>query len=257
LVEAPLLQQLYGREGQVARWLSVDKDEPRWIDRSLRSWPVATVLFLGASVSQLAAIRQARAAGHRVVAVDADPNAVALKSVDAAHAVDSTNLEPVLEVGRREQIDAVVAISTDRAVPIAASVPETPGLPGIGTETARLMTDKALANEPAAITSAANTARTAGPRLLATERAGNDGAPRDGDEQAVSTRSADQSSEKSPIRIRKHGAAVRLAIRDQRLEDEVFAGRDRWLDSDQGRAGEEGAARASRDAGCARRAAST
>jgi biotin carboxylase len=105
---------------------------------------VATVLFLGASVSQVAAIRQARAAGNRVVAVDADPHAVGFEFVDVAEAIDFTDLERVVEAGRRERIDAVVAISTDRAVPIAAAVAERLDLPGIGTSTARVMTDKAL-----------------------------------------------------------------------------------------------------------------
>ena len=102
-----------------------------------------TVLFLGASVSQLAAMRQARACGWRVVAVDGDPSAVGFDVADIAEAIDFTDLERVLEVGRRQAIDAVVAISSDRAVPIAAAVAERLGLPGIGVETARLMTDKA------------------------------------------------------------------------------------------------------------------
>lgn len=105
--------------------------------------PVPTVLILGASVSQLAAIEQAKAGGWRVVAVDADPNAVGLAAADIAEVVDFSELEPVVDIGRRHQIDAVVAISTDRAVPIAAAVAERLNLPTIGTETARVMTDKA------------------------------------------------------------------------------------------------------------------
>lgn len=101
-----------------------------------------TVLFLGASVSQLPAIRQARQSGLRVIAVDADPEAVGLGEADAAEAVDFTNLDLVIEVARAHKVDAVVAISTDRAVPIAAAVADRLGLPGIGVEIARVMTDK-------------------------------------------------------------------------------------------------------------------
>jgi biotin carboxylase len=104
---------------------------------------VPTVLFLGASVSQLAAIRQARESGWRVVAVDGDPSAIGFDAADVAEPTDFNNLEQVVEVGRRHAIDAVVAISSDRAVPIAAAVAERLRLPGIGVETARLMTDKA------------------------------------------------------------------------------------------------------------------
>jgi biotin carboxylase len=104
---------------------------------------VPTVLFLGASVSQLAAIRQARECGWRVVAVDGDPSAVAFEVADAAEVTDFTDLERVIEIGRRHAIDAVVAISSDRAVPIAAAVAAQLGLPGIGVEIAHRMTDKA------------------------------------------------------------------------------------------------------------------
>ena len=102
-----------------------------------------TVLFLGASVSQLPAIKQARRSGLRVVAVDGDPAAIGLVEADAEEAVDFTDLDRVIEVARAERVDAVVAISTDRAVPIAAAVADRLGLPGIGTETAHVMTDKA------------------------------------------------------------------------------------------------------------------
>jgi biotin carboxylase len=104
---------------------------------------VPTVLFLGASVSQLAAIRQARETGWRVVAVDGDPSAVAFEVADVAEVTDFTDLERVIEIGRRHAVDAVVAISSDRAVPIAATVAQRLGLPGIGVETAHRMTDKA------------------------------------------------------------------------------------------------------------------
>ena len=102
-----------------------------------------TVLFLGASVSQLPAIKQARQSGWRVVAVDADPEAIGLGEADAAEAVDFTDLDSVIEVARAHSVDAVVAISTDRAVPIAAAVADRLGLPGVGVETAHVMTDKA------------------------------------------------------------------------------------------------------------------
>lgn len=94
-------------------------------------------------MSQLPAIAQARASGRRVVAVDADPDAVGFAEADVVAAVDFADVERVVEVGRRERVDAVVAISTDRAVPAAAAVAERLGLPGIGTAIAHVMTDKA------------------------------------------------------------------------------------------------------------------
>jgi biotin carboxylase len=88
-------------------------------------------------------MRQAQDSGWRVVAVDGDPSAVGFDFADVAEATNFNDLKEVVEIGRRHAIDAVVAISSDRAVPIAAAVAERLGLPGIGVETARRMTDKA------------------------------------------------------------------------------------------------------------------
>ncbi len=105
---------------------------------------MATLLFLGASVSQLPAIRYARAVGHRVIAVDGDRDAVAFPFCDVAEHVDFTDVERVVEVGVRLGVEGVLAISTDRAVPPAAAVASHLGLPGIGPEVAESMTDKAV-----------------------------------------------------------------------------------------------------------------
>ena len=108
---------------------------------------MATLLFLGASVSQLPAIRYARQAGHRIVAVDGDPQAVAFPFCDVAEHVDFTDVERVTEIGSRFGVEGVLAISTDRAVPPAAAVSARLGLPGIGIDVAEAMTDKARMRE--------------------------------------------------------------------------------------------------------------
>ena len=100
------------------------------------------LIFLGASVSQVAAIRRARELGFKVVAVDGDPDAIGFAEADESVAADFSDVERVAEIGRRYGASGVVAISTDRAVPAAAGVAEALGLPGIGVETARVMTDK-------------------------------------------------------------------------------------------------------------------
>src|SRR5947209_1920007 len=102
-----------------------------------------TVLFLGASISQRPAIRQARTLGLRVVAVDGDPNAIGLADANIGEVVDFSDVEGVIEVARRHSIDGILAVSTDRAVPVAAAVAEELRLPGIGRATAAAMTDKA------------------------------------------------------------------------------------------------------------------
>jgi biotin carboxylase len=103
-----------------------------------------TLLFLGASVSQVAAIKHARAAGFRVVAVDGDPNAIAFPYTDIGEAIDFTNVEQVTALGARLQVDGVLAVSSDRAVLPAAAVAAALGLPGIGVDVAERFTNKAV-----------------------------------------------------------------------------------------------------------------
>jgi biotin carboxylase len=103
---------------------------------------VKTVLFVGAGRHQRRAIAQARASGLRVVAVDRNRDAPGLAEADVAEVVDFSDVEGVIEVGRRHAVDGVLTISADRAVPVVAAVAEALGLPGIGTETAYVMTQK-------------------------------------------------------------------------------------------------------------------
>src|SRR5436190_12272288 len=101
-----------------------------------------TVLFVGAGRHQQRAIRQARELGLRVVCVDRNPEALGLREADVGEVVDFTDVHAVAEAGRRHAIDGVLTVSADRAVPVVAAVAERLGLPGIGTETAHLMTHK-------------------------------------------------------------------------------------------------------------------
>ena len=101
-----------------------------------------TVLFVGAGRHQRRAIEHARGRGLRVVAVDRNELAPGLGSADVAEVVDFTDVEAVVGVARREGVDGVLTVSADRAVPVVAAVAEKLGLPGIGNDTARLMTHK-------------------------------------------------------------------------------------------------------------------
>jgi biotin carboxylase len=103
---------------------------------------MARLLFLGASISQLPAIRYAKLVGHEVVACDGDPRAVGFPSCDVAEAIDFSDVERVTAVGRRERVDGVLAICTDRAVVPAALVAERLGLPGVDVDVAHAMTHK-------------------------------------------------------------------------------------------------------------------
>jgi biotin carboxylase len=103
---------------------------------------LATVLFVGAGRHQRRAILRARELGHRVVAVDRNPDAPGLAEADVAEAVDFTDVGAVTAVARRHAVDGVLTVSADRAVPVVAAVAAALGLPGIGSATAHLMTHK-------------------------------------------------------------------------------------------------------------------
>src|SRR5712692_8276094 len=105
---------------------------------------MATLLFLGASVSQLPAIRYARLSGHRIVVVDGDPNARALPLAHVSRPVDFTDVDRVIEVGRSFGVEGILSISTDRGVVPAAVAAAALGLPGIGPAVAHRMTDKSV-----------------------------------------------------------------------------------------------------------------
>ena len=101
-----------------------------------------TVLFVGAGRHQRRAIQRAQELGVRVVAVDRNADAPGLAAADAGEVVDFRDLEGVIDVAAKHEVDGALTVSADRAVPIVAAVAEALGLPGIGTETAHLMTHK-------------------------------------------------------------------------------------------------------------------
>jgi biotin carboxylase len=103
---------------------------------------VKTVLFVGAGRHQRRAILRAKELGLRVAAVDRNPEAPGLMEADIAKVVDFADASAVLKATARLKLDGVMTVSADRAVPVVAAVAEARGLPGIGVETAHLMTNK-------------------------------------------------------------------------------------------------------------------
>jgi biotin carboxylase len=76
------------------------------------------------------------------VAVDRSAEAPGLAEADVAEVVDFMAVPDVVEVARRVGVDGVLTVSADRAVPVVAAVAEELGLPGIGMQTAHLLTHK-------------------------------------------------------------------------------------------------------------------
>jgi biotin carboxylase len=100
------------------------------------------VLFVGAGRHQRRALRRVKELGARVIAVDRNVDAPGFEVTDVAETVDFTDVASVVEVARRHGVEGVMTFAADRAVPVVAAVAEELGLPGIGPETAHLMTNK-------------------------------------------------------------------------------------------------------------------
>ncbi len=103
---------------------------------------MTTVLFVGGGRHQRRAIQRVQELGHQVVAVDRNPEALGLLAADVGELVDFMDVAGVIEVGRRHEVDGVLTVAADRAVPVVAAVAEALELPGIGVETAQRMTHK-------------------------------------------------------------------------------------------------------------------
>ena len=102
-----------------------------------------TVLFVGAGRHQRRAILRAKELGLRVAAVDRNADALGPRARPTSReVVDFSDVAAVIEAPRRLRIDGVLTVSADRAVPVVAAVAEALGLPGIGVDTAHLMTHK-------------------------------------------------------------------------------------------------------------------
>ena len=101
-----------------------------------------TILFVGAGRHQRRAILRAKELDLRVVAVDRNPDALGLREADVARVVDFSDPEAVLQGVADLELDGVLTVSADRAVPVVAAIAEALGLPGIGVDTAHLMTHK-------------------------------------------------------------------------------------------------------------------
>lgn len=101
-----------------------------------------TLLVLAASRYQIPVIITAKRLGYRVLTADNVPDNPGHALADLAYSVDTTDIEGILAIARRECIDGIIAACTDVAVPTAAIVANALDLPGIPSETAHITCDK-------------------------------------------------------------------------------------------------------------------
>ena len=88
-----------------------------------------TILLLGGSAQQVIAIDTARRMGLRTILCDYLPDNPGQYHADRFYLTSTTDMEAVLEVARKEEIDGVMAYASDPAAPTAAYVAEKLGLP--------------------------------------------------------------------------------------------------------------------------------
>lgn len=103
------------------------------------------IMILGASILQLPAIRQAKAMGYRVVAVDMNPDAIGFQEDGIEKEIISTiDIPAVVEAAKRHNIDGIMTLASDMPMRSVAAVAKELGLVGITDETALKATNKAV-----------------------------------------------------------------------------------------------------------------
>lgn len=100
------------------------------------------IMILGASILQVPAIEESKKMGYYVIAVDMNKNAIGMSLADKAYVVSTIDQEGVLEVAKREKIDAITTIASDMPMRTVAYVCEKMNLKGISMDTAIKATDK-------------------------------------------------------------------------------------------------------------------
>ena len=102
------------------------------------------IMILGASILQLPAIKQAKAMGLDVIAVDINPNAIGFKVPNIKKEIISTiDIPSVIEAAKKHHIDGIMTLATDMPMRTVAAVVKELGLIGIQEETALKATNKA------------------------------------------------------------------------------------------------------------------
>ena len=105
------------------------------------------ILLLGGSAAQLVAIETAKRLGYYTVVCDYLPDNLGQHIADSFHLVSTTDKDAVLAVAREEQIEGIVAYSSDPAAPTAAYVAGKMGLVGLDYDVVRHFCEKNLFRE--------------------------------------------------------------------------------------------------------------
>jgi len=106
--------------------------------------PMKKIMIIGAGLSQVPAIEQAKNMGLETVVIDGSDKAPGLKLAHHREIISTKDVEGAIQAAKKYDIDGVLTIATDSGVMSVAGVATELGLPGISQETARLSTNKFL-----------------------------------------------------------------------------------------------------------------
>jgi biotin carboxylase len=101
-----------------------------------------TLLVLAASLNQIPAIETAKRMGYRTITTDNIPENPGHALADSSFGIDTTDVERILALARREHVSGVIAPGTDVAVVTAAHVSEQLRLLGPPVAAACILTQK-------------------------------------------------------------------------------------------------------------------
>lgn len=105
------------------------------------------ILLLGGSEAQLISINKAKDLGYYTIVCDYLPDNPGQFIADAFYQVSTTDKEAILDIARKENIDGIVAYSSDPAAPTAAYVANKMNLPGMDYDVVRHFCEKQLFRE--------------------------------------------------------------------------------------------------------------
>lgn len=105
------------------------------------------LLLLGGSEAQLISIKKAKELGYYTVVCDYLPDNPGQFIADSFYLVSTTDRDAILKVAQEEDIDGIVAYSSDPAAPTAAYVANKLGLRGLNYEIVRHFCEKQLFRE--------------------------------------------------------------------------------------------------------------
>ena len=100
------------------------------------------ILIIGAGTEQISVIKEAKKMGHYVIVTDFNPNAPGIPFADKFELVSTTDGPGNVEIGKKENIDGVLTVCSETAVPTVAFVAEELNLPSFSKRTALLATNK-------------------------------------------------------------------------------------------------------------------